>query len=102
MKSAYILLTILVFAFLGCNDEDNPSQAGLSIEERINEAKPITWVTTYSGNDITGQYDSNNGQLKDVYVENGYLVVVHYDTHYFNLSLAKEITIHNHSVYLRY
>ncbi|HAP35272.1 MAG TPA: hypothetical protein DCQ28_04770 [Bacteroidetes bacterium] len=87
--------------FSSCKEE-NSTQPIPTIEDRINAAKPITWVSTYTNNNLTGQYYSNGGNLKDVYTEKGYLVVVDLNIHYFNLSLASEITIDRHNIYLYY
>ena len=102
MKYHAFALFLLLLSYTGCKDEDNPVQSPPSIEERINAAQPITWVSIYSGTSITNQFYKNGGTLTNAYAEKGYFIVITTSTHYYNLSLATEIEIRDHSIYLRY
>jgi len=112
MKTIIIFFSIIVFAFIGCKDEDNPIVVDNSIEGQINSSKPINDVSiTYRGATQSSPPYSlmyfhrsfTPPTLDDAFAENGYLVVKSLSkTHFFPLQTAKIITIENHYIKIEY
>jgi len=112
MKTIFVFFSIIVFALIGCKDEDNPIVVDNSIEGQINSAKPIVYVSvTYRGQTqdsppysiLTFQRKWEIITLDDAFAEKGYLIVKSgAKTHFFPLGIVKVITIENHEINIEY
>ena len=113
MKTILICLTIIIFALIGCKDDENSIvTVDNSIEGQINSSKPINDVAIkYRGDsqslpsysEMYFHRSYTPPTLDDAFAEKGYLVVISgTKTHFFPLQDAKIITIENHSVNIEY
>jgi hypothetical protein len=95
---AITLLTIIL-AVSACNSDDGATSASFSIESEINGAKPYHYVFVI--NPTAGNWTfeqggvSPNNPFTDAYAEHGFMIVVlSSGKQYFNLALAKDISVH--------
>ncbi len=112
MKTIFVFLSIIVFVFNGCKDEDNPIVVDNSIEGQINNARPIVYVSIiYRGQTqssppytlLSFQKKWDPISLDNAFAEKGYLTIKSgTKTHLFPLGTVKIITIENHEIYIEY
>ena len=111
MKTLYLVLILLLSLLIGCKDEENSILPVLTIEDRINVARPINYVgVIYIDVSKSDEYRRNvaGTTLSDAYAENGYLIVTTTvngevgSSYYFNLALAKKVNINSNNITLDY
>ena len=111
MKTIYLVLILLLSLIIGCKDEENSILPVLTIEDRINVARPINYVgVIYIDVSKSDEYRRNvaGTTLSDAYAENGYLIVKTTvngevgSNYYYNLALAKKVNISTNIVTLNY
>jgi hypothetical protein len=94
---AFTLLIILL-VFPACNSDDAVTSASFSIESEINGAKPYHYVFIISPTSGHWIFErggvSPNNPFTDAYADHGYMIVVLISgKQYFNLALAKDISV---------
>ncbi|MGE5458689.1 MAG: hypothetical protein ACM3RX_10080 [Methanococcaceae archaeon] len=103
MKSILkIFVAIIVILCAGCGNDDNPA-APLSIDQQINSAKPISYVKIEFSDKTYVEFEkAYYSNFKNAYADNGYLVVTTDINYFYNLNLAKQISVKKNSVYISY
>ena len=103
--SSLAICFLLALASVSCKKDDDPTTPQFTIEDQINAARPINHIAVTdisSGNWTFQRGAGSNNPLDDAYAERGYLVVRSSSSHYFNLSMAKNVFISANSVSLQY
>jgi len=105
MKSLFVLLCISVLlSFSGCkNNSANALSPVDSMVQKVNDGRPYSYVfvTKNSGNEF---YGMGYTPFKDVYAENGYVVVVSSEgsNNYYSLSNTLGVEIRKGDLRLKY
>lgn len=99
-----LLMCVLLLSFTSCKKDEDPVSPVFSIEEQINAARPINHIAVINVNAGNWTFDRGGTAtpLNDAYAESGYLVVQSSSTHYFNLSVARNVFISSHRIDIQF